>query len=1206
MSRLFYNWITPVMKKGAREDRLEQSDLPPLYEEDKCHPNTVKVQSFLSNGHTITSSLIKTFGRSYSKAFLPKIIHDVFLFAPPILLQRLVLSVEDDSNGPYYPYILVLLMFLSTFLTSICINIYFQRVMRVAFSVRATLSNVIYLKSLKISSSAFSKFSKGKIQNLMSADAESLNQFLPYANTIWSAALQLVIALILLWRLIKWGVFSALIVIIIMIPINKKLTRLQNKYYKKSTVHKDQRMKVTNDMVSGIKAIKIHAYEEAFYDSVQGARDEEVAVLKSAAYHRAMTSFLMAGAPLLVAISTFLALFLSKTPLTPEIVFPTLSLLNLLRFPLTILPRTLSNFVEAKVSLDRINDFMKAEEVQPVVAVTNDSNCVVSMENASFTWEDNEHSFNLKDLSFSILKGQIVAFIASVGQGKSSVLNAILGELNLTSGTMSANLKSLQYVSQSPWLIGSTIRENIVLGSNIDEEFLSKCIDISGLFADFETLPNGIDTEIGSNGINLSGGQKARVALARAVYHRPEVFIVDDAFAALDATVSKHCFTKLVDHVKSRGATLILATNQISYLTVADQIHVLDEGKIIQSGNFSDLESSCPLFSSLLIQFSVEETSTSTTISPQNQTVTNTSKAKVTLVKEEVRKQGGVDAQVYFKYFASIGGSFALVLLLSLFTLSHALSIIGDFSLSRWSQSQSENSSHYFIFYTTFSIAATIFLYLRSLYLAQCTIAASRVLHKLLLKRVLQLTLSFFDVTPQGRIMNRFSKDIDSLDRTMIFVLTSFLATIFQLVGVFVVISIVIPWFLLFLPFLFTIYFYFLHYYRRASREMKRLEAITRSPIYSSFGDTLNGLVTIRASQSQNYFIQSCQDNIDEFSRATFAMTTANRWLGLRMDMIGASVVSVAALLAIYFELSPALLGLVLSYSLNTSGYISWLVRIAIDTEQSFNAVERILEYSELDTENLDGISMENWPERGSVEFHSVSMRYRPDLPCVLSGISFTVKPGEKVAIVGRTGAGKSSLLVSLLRLTELEPGHGVITIDNVPTNEVSLNCLRGNISVVPQDPFLFSNSIRRNVDVFGVYSDEELLNALSLVGLSSYVDSLPQGLDTDISSASMSSGQRQLLSFSRTLLSKNKIILLDEATASVDNETDTILQNLLREYFAGRTIITIAHRISTVMDYDRVLVVSEGKVVESGNPKELASDGSSLFSSFVRDASLL
>ncbi|KAL0232850.1 hypothetical protein GEMRC1_011597 [Eukaryota sp. GEM-RC1] len=791
----------------------------------------------------------------------------------------------------------------------------------------------------------------------------------------------------------------------------------------------------------------------------------------------------MSVGPVLVGISTFATLSFTSEKISADIVFPAISLLNILRFPLTVLPRVITGLLEGKVTMERAQSFLIADEVDEGHRGQESDNHVIRVENASFQWDsEDDAKFLLKDINFSVKKGELFGIISSVGQGKSSLVNAILGEMKLLKGIASITTKNLQFLPQEPWLIAGTVLENITLGSpDVSDEHLKNSLKISCLEYDLELFPSGIHTEIGSNGITLSGGQKARVAMARALYRDPDVLVMDDTYAALDAHVARRSFDLLVDWCQSNSKTLVFATNNVALLQRFDQIVVLESGSISSAGNFEYLKDNSSVFNLLFKTYVSDDhtTDNSPDQAIEKAMVHSESNVKIELVKSEERTR-----------------------------------VAADFTLSAWTSDDDATPSSYLNVYLFFAVLATLFILVRSLLLARSCIAASTNLHKGLLSRILSSKLSFFDETPMGRILNRFAKDVDSLDRTFLLTLSSFFMTVFHLFGIVVVIALVLPVFLLSLPVILIFYIYFLHFYRRASRELKRLEAVTRSPLYSSFAETLAGLPVIRASNIGKYLKNRNQTTIDSLSSATFAVFSANRWLGLRLDILSALIVSGIAYVAVLFDLTGSQMGLVLSYSFSISGWFTWLVRAFIEVEQGINSVDRIVEFSRIPTEKDDGAIVEgDWPSEGRVDFNDVTMRYREDLPLVLKKLDFTVEPKSMQAIVGRTGSGKSSTLNVLLRLVELESGN--VTIDGLDIREIALSQLRKSLFVLPQDTFLFTDSIRNNIDIFSKFSDEQIWDVLKKVELDTFISSLPGQLDYVISKQdTFSTGQRQLVSF--------------------------------------------------------------------------------------------
>ncbi|NXX86603.1 MRP7 protein, partial [Urocolius indicus] len=811
--------------------------------------------------------------------------------------------------------------------------------------------------------------------------------------------------------------------------------------------------------------------------------------------------------------------------------------------------------------------------------------------------------------------------------------------------------------TQEPWIQFAAVRENILFGREYDARLYKEVVEACALSEDLNILPAGDQTEVGENGVTLSGGQKARIALARAVYQEKELYLLDDPLAAVDADVANHLMQKCILGVL-KHKTRILCTHRTEFLEKADALLLLDNGRIVKTGTPADilpLVEAFPKFKDVDKKQKGKGIYLATPDEQGQEEVRETEAEESTqnnhlILKEEEKKEGAVAFQVYKAYWLAVGSCMALSILFSLL-LMQASRNISDWWLSYWisSISQTANTSvmvcsasspspelllfsigglvspiraldtsplpsngsrdvnFYLIVYGSIAGANSLFTILRAFLFAYGTFRAATIIHDRLLQRALKATVTFFDTTPTGRILNRFSSDLYCVDDSLPFILNIFLFNVYQLLGTLVIITYGLPWIALVLLPLAALYFSIQRYYRHTSRELKRLYNVTLSPIYTHFSETLSGLSSIRAMRAVQRFELENQALLEQNQHCLFASKTAVQWLDIRLQMIGVTVITAIAGIAIIQHQkqlgNPGLVGLALSYALSVTNLLSGLISNFTLTETMMVSVERTEEYTtEIPTEPQDKLVQvaADWPSQGLVEFHQVVLAYRAGLPNALDGVSFTVYPGEKMGIVGRTGSGKSTLFLALFRMLELKSGR--ILLDGIDSQLVGLEELRSRLAIIPQDPFLFSGSIRENLDPQGKRTDAELQEVLEQCHLRDAVTQLG-GLDGELGEKgkSLSVGQRQLMCLARALLTQAKVLCIDEATASVDHKTDQLLQQTIRQRFAGTTVLTIAHRLNTILDSDRVLVMQAGRVAELDSPSRLSQKDGSLFQHLLR-----
>ncbi|XP_063922502.1 multidrug resistance-associated protein 1 isoform X5 [Zophobas morio] len=1304
LSRLLFSWFDPLAWRGFRRP-LVDSDLWDMKHEDsarevvpmfekhwrkvlqKSERNSPTHQTRASykldsarvdivdsstkkKQASILPALVKAFGPTFVFGALLKLIQDLLTFVSPQILNLLIQFVknsEEQWKGFFYAG----LLFVTATIQTIVLSQYFNRMFVVGMRIRTALVSAIYKKSLKVSNKARKESTVGEIVNLMSVDAQKFIDLTAYINMIWSAPLQIILSLYFLWDILGPSVLAGLAVMIILIPINGYIANKVKVLQIKQMKNKDERVKLMNEVLSGIKVLKLYAWEPSFEKQILKIRGKEIQVLKEAAYMNAGTSFIWSCAPFLVSLVSFGTYVLvdENNVLDASKAFVSVSLFNILRFPLSMLPMMISNLVQAMVSIQRINKFMNAEELDPT-SVTHDSSetAPLVIENGSFNWDDDP---TLKNINLRLEKNTLTAVVGSVGSGKSSLVSAFLGEMDKTSGRVNT-LGSIAYVAQQAWIQNASLRDNILFGKSFDKALYDKVVEACALTPDFAMLPAGDQTEIGEKGINLSGGQKQRVSLARAVYANSDIYFLDDPLSAVDSHVGKHIFEQVIGpEGLLKHKTRVLVTHGITYLPQTDKIVVLKDGEVSECGTYQQLLDKKGAFSEFLLQHineveedeeeldalknqlsgtavseeiskklsrhrsrvseSVSETgSDQTSLSLQRQksvdsadrslrhrssSVEEPKKPPVKgdkLIEVEKTETGSVKWSVYKHYLKSIGLflTFATIFLNMLF---QGFSIGSNVWLGVWADDNVTDSGtrdFYLGIYGALGLGQAISICSSEVNLTIASLNAASEIHKGLLLNIFRQPMSFFELIPVGRILSRFSRDLGGLDEELPFNCYEVIESSCIVLGTLVVISYTTPIFISVIVPIGILYYFIQRFYVATSRQLKRLESVSRSPIYSHFGETITGVQAIRAFREQDRFIRESEHKVDVNQVCYYPSIISNRWLAVRLEMIGNLIIFFAALFAVLGkDQNPGLVGLSVTYSLQITQTLNWLVRMTSDVETNIVAVERIKEYGEApqeaDWEIPNKSPPSTWPDSGKVEFSKYAVRYRPGLDLVLKGVNFSIQGGEKVGIVGRTGAGKSSLTLALFRI--IEAAEGEILIDGVNIAGLGLHTLRSRLTIIPQDAVLFSGSLRMNLDPFDKHTDEEVWTALEHAHLKSFVKGLTAGLYHEVSEGgeNLSVGQRQLICLSRALLRKTKVLVLDEATAAVDLETDDLIQRTIRSEFKDCTVLTIAHRLNTIMDSDRVIVLDQGKIVEFDSPPNLLKQHQSVFHSMCKDAGL-
>ncbi|KAJ4367017.1 ATP-binding cassette glutathione S-conjugate transporter ycf1 [Neocucurbitaria cava] len=1302
-SVLTFGWMTPLMKRGYKTF-LTQDDLWNLRKRDATRHTTETFEKAWANEMekkhpSLWVALFRSFGAPYFRGAAIKTISDVLNFAQPQLLRLLITFVHSYQTDKPQPVIrgaaIAFAMFAVSISQTACLHQYFQRSFETGMRIKSSLTATIYSKSTRLSNEGRASKSTGDIVNYMAVDTQRLQDLAQYGQQLWSAPFQIILCMLSLYQLLGYSCFAGVAAMFIMIPINGVIARWMKTLQKEQMKNKDARTKLISEILNNMKSIKLYAWTTAFASRLNHIRnDQELKTLRKIGATQAFSTFTWSTTPFLVSCSTFGVFVLTQhRALTTDIVFPALTLFNLLTFPLAILPMVITAIVEASVAVGRITGYLTADELQenavirePAVQENGDES--VRIRDASFTWDRNAERRALHNINLSVHKGELACIVGRVGSGKSSLLQAVLGDLWKIHGEVVLRGKTA-YVPQSAWVMNASVRENIVFGHRWDPQFYEKTVNACALRDDFAQLPDGDQTEVGERGISLSGGQKARLTLARAVYARADVYLLDDCLSAVDQHVGRH----LIDNVLGpkgllAGKTRILATNSITVLVEADNILLLREGKILERGSYDQLMAMKGEIANLIKtsqnedQGEADSSKTSeSVISDEESTVYGGSpvgdddeedRAEAEAAQEntahlaplrtgaengrkvsfntlrrastasfkgprgkltdeeggglkskqtkEFSEQGKVKWSVYGEY-AKTSNLAAVVVYLLLLLGAQTASIGASVWLKHWSEINQRYGGNptvgkYIGIYFAFGVGSALLVVVQTLILwIFCSIEASRKLHERMAFAIFRSPMSFFETTPAGRILNRFSSDIYRVDEVLARTFNMLFVNTARAGFTLVVISASTPVFVALILPLGALYLYIQRYYLRTSRELKRLDSVSRSPIYAHFQESLSGMSTIRAYHQQKRFERENEWRVDANLRAYYPSISANRWLAVRLEFIGSVIILAAAGFSIisvasHSGLSAGMVGLAMSYALQITQSLNWIVRQTVEVETNIVSVERVLEYAALPSEAPEIISKNrppiSWPSQGAVAFNDYSTRYRPGLNLVLKNINLQIKPKEKIGVVGRTGAGKSSLTLALFRI--IEPAEGFVSIDKLNTSTIGLLDLRRRLAIIPQDAALFEGTVRDNLDPGHVHDDTELWSVLDHARLKDHVSSMPGKLDAPIheGGSNLSAGQRQLVSLARALLAPSNILVLDEATAAVDVETDALLQTTLRSnMFSNRTIITIAHRINTILDSDRIIVLDKGTVAEFDTPAQLVRR-KGLFYELVKEANLL
>ncbi|KAK8956017.1 ABC transporter C family member 3 [Platanthera guangdongensis] len=1260
-SVLTFSWISPLLAVGNKKT-LDLKDVPQLDKNDNVDgvvPIFIsKLESCNSDGrgnneldatHLTSFSLAKALiSSSWKLVFLTSIyvlLSTLASYVGPYLMDYFVQYLNGHQTFANGGYILVVAFIVANLLECISKRQWHFRLLQIGMRVRVFLVSIIYQKGLTLSSNARQGRSTGEIINIMSVDADRIALFAWYLHDLWKVPLQIALALLILYARLGLASLAALAASFGVMLVNIPLGKLENKYQEKLMESKDIRMKSTSEILRNMRILKLQGWEMKFLAKITELRKNEINWLKKYAYMSAMTTYVFWGAPIFVAVVTFGTCVLMGIPLESGKVLSALATFRVLQEPIYTLPDTISMVIQTKVSLDRLSSFLCLEELQKDVVEKlprGSSDVAIELINGTFSWDLSLEPPTLRDLNFKVLQGMRVAVCGTVGSGKSSLLACILGEVPKIAGTIKL-CGSTAYVAQSPWIQSGNIQENILFGKVMDIEKYDNVLEACSLKMELEILPFGDQTVIGERGINLSGGQKQRIQIARALYQEADIFLFDDPFSAVDAHTGSHLFKECLLGLLS-SKTIIYVTHQVDFLPSADLILVMKDGKITQIGKYNDIVTSgsdlmeligahkealsaldnteLAKDSSKTIDGSSNSKNNKPTLNEDEKDSKNSKSnesefQKAQLVQEEEREKGRVGFWVYWKYITTAYKGALVPVILLAETLFQVLQIASNYWMA-WAAPVSKdvkapvNVLTLIYVYIALALGSSTCILIRAFLVAVAALKTATVMFNKMLFSIFRAPMSFFDSTPSGRILSRASTDQNDVDTVTPYLISSVAFTLIQLGGMVAVMS-QVAWqvFIVFIPMI-GLSFWYQRYYIETARELARLMGMFKAPIIQHFSESLSGSTTIRSFNEESRFVNINSQRLDECNRPRFHSACAMEWLCFRLNVLSSIMFAFSLIFLSCLPrgvIDPGIAGLAVTYGLNLNMLQTWVIWSLCNLENRIISVERIVQYSNIssepslviETSRPDG----NWPSMGEVDLRDLQVRYAPHMPLVLKGLTCIFPGGLKTGIVGRTGSGKSTLIQTLFRI--IDPCVGQIVIDGIDISTIGLHDLRSKLSIIPQDPTMFEGTVRSNLDPLEEYTDEQIWEALDCCQLGDEVRKKVNKLDSVVTEngENWSVGQRQLACLGRVILKRSKVLVLDEATASVDTATDNLIQKTLSQMFLDSTVIAIAHRITSVLDSDMVILLDDGLIAEHDTPTRLLENKSSLFAKLVAEYSL-
>ena len=1152
LSRITFFFIYPLLKLSGSLN-IETSHAYPLPSSENV---TKERLSDLTKSHSFLYSVLKCNWKLLLFSILSGNILVLLEFSGPVYMEWLIKYIDNSNRTQKEGIILgVSFTIISLLYPIVSSNRGFYNEL-LTLRIRNAVFNLVYNQTL-----ACSKMPEGTGVNLLQVDTAKITRCFSYNGYLFNAPLQIFIAVFLIYRQVGNAVWVGLGTIVFSMFVNFLITGTCKKLNEQVMKIRDNRMDRSTELLCNIKMIKSYCWESSFLTKIQEIRKNELhkTAILNALYSLNIFYFWTLPNIIIVVVLTYYTQVMEKD-LDSSKTFVTLTTLLLLQEPLRSIPNLFSSIVQMLVSAKRIQNLIntpKFQKLQP--------GAKTSLKSCDFAYGDKKV---LKNISLEINDHEFIAIIGPVGSGKSSLLLSLMGEIPLVSGDLSVKDNIAYAPSLDSWLLNASIRDNILMGKEFKEKWYWDVLEACCLLPDIKNLPANDLTEVGERGINLSGGQKARICLARAVYADSDIILLDDPLSSVDNHVAKHIFNKCLLGLLN-NKTRLLVTHRHNFLNKVDRVVEMESGEI---KNIYEGE-----------KFVAEK-------EPEENEKIEETKKENKLVEDEDREVGEVSREVYLDYNRFSGSYIWIIIAILAMALWLSSRMAGDIFLKDWSN-HPDKSDFYLPLYISLKVGGCVFIFIRSFVLtAMLSIRTSYNCHELLMKSFLKAPINlFYDVTPLGRILNRLSKDLNTIDESIAFSMGTMIAQTCMCISCVLMAVIYIPLLLIVVVIAFLPLKYIGFVYKRSSRELTRLESISRSPILNNYEQTTSGVKFIRVFNQIENFTQQNQALINTNSQLNYSLNACRAWMGMCIGLISSVLLSLLFWAGVLYGeyLSVGVIGLCLTYMIPLPEELGgWLADMA-ELENNMVSVERVKKFISIPPEQPMELEFDqkhqNWPVLTGICFNKVKLRYRPNTETVLKGLSFQIPSGCRVGITGRTGCGKSSVFLALLRIVEIY--SGIISIDGVNIALLGLKKLRESITLIPQDPLIFNGTLRENLDPLNKHSDLVLQKVLNDV-------KLKFGLDYEVnnSGTNLSIGERQIISLSRALICNTRILLFDETTAGIDTETEKNIQDIIKNQFNGCTILTIAHRLGTIIDNDLILLLSNGKLVESGSPKELLS----------------